>query len=177
MVKLEYFEKADSNLLIGWIDSEELMINWAGSLFSFPLTESSMDWYISKTNNLQSSNAFNYKVVDENTGEVVGHISLGGISRKNRSARISRVFISNGHKGKGYCKIMIRAILKIGFEDLNLHRISLGVYDFNTAALKCYQSAGFIIEGINRDVLKHNDKWWSLVEMSVLEDEWKIINQ
>lgn len=176
MVKLEYFEKADANQLIEWINTEELLINWAGSLFSFPLTESSMDWYISKTNNLQSSNAFNYKVVDEENGEVVGHISLGGISRKNRSARISRVFISDGHKGKGYCKIMIRAILKIGFEQLNLHRISLGVYDFNSAALKCYQSAGFVIEGTNRDVLMHNGKWWSLVEMSVLEDEWKKLN-
>lgn len=173
MIRLAYFEKDDVNLLIDWINTDELLTNWAGSLFSFPLTASSMEWYISKTNDLNASDAFVYKVINDETGEVVGHISLGGISRKNRSARISRVFISDGNKGKGYCRAMVEAVLKIGFEDLKLHRISLGVYDFNSAALKCYQSAGFIIEGITRDVLMYNDKWWSLVEMSILEDEWK----
>ena len=68
---------------------------------------------------------------------------------------------------------MIKAILKIGFEDLNLHRISLGVYDFNTAAIKCYKSSGFSVDGVSRDVLLHQHEWWSLVEMSILEDEWK----
>jgi RimJ/RimL family protein N-acetyltransferase len=173
MIRLDYFEKEDVNLLMNWINSDELLTNWAGSLFSFPLTPSSMEWYISNTNDLNSSDAFIYKVINDETGEVVGHISLGAISRKNRSGRISRVFISDDHKGKGYCRQMIEAILKIGFEDLKLHRISLGVYNFNSAALKCYQSAGFTIEGTTRDVLMYNDKWWSLVEMSILEDEWK----
>ncbi len=137
-----------------------------------------MDWYISNTNDLGSSDAFVYKVVDVDSGEVVGHISLGGISRKNRSARISRVLIGSlQHKGKGYCRDMIRAVLKVGFEDLNLHRISLGVYDFNTSAIKCYKSSGFSVDGVSRDVLLHNDEWWSLVEMSILEDEWTKINE
>ncbi len=176
MIRLEYFEPKDFAQLIEWINSEELMTNWAGSLFSFPLTQKSMDWYLTKTNNLESSDAFIYKVIDVNTEETVGHISLGGISRKNRSARISRVLIgSSQHKGKGYCRDMVRALLKIGFEDLKLHRISLGVYDFNKAALKCYQSSGFSIEGVSREILLQNDKWWSLVEMSILEDEWRKI--
>lgn len=133
-----------------------------------------MDWYISNTNDLATSDAFVYKVVEVESGEIVGHVSLGGISRKNRSARISRVLIGSGpHKGKGYCKDMIKAILKVGFEELNLHRISLGVYDFNTAAIKCYKSSGFSVDGISRDVLLQKGEWWSLVEMSILEHEWK----
>lgn len=173
MIRLEYFEQSDFDQLIKWISSEELLINWAGSLFSFPLTQASMEWYLGDTNDLAKSDALVYKVVEVETGETVGHISLGGISRKNRSARISRVLIGNEEsKGKGYCKQMIKAVLKIGFEELNLHRISLGVYDFNTSALKCYQSSGFVIEGTMRDVLLHKGKWWSLIEMGILENEW-----
>ncbi|MBC7868001.1 MAG: GNAT family N-acetyltransferase [Gloeobacteraceae cyanobacterium ES-bin-316] len=174
MIRLEYFTPDDFPQLINWIDNEELLINWAGSLFSFPLTLKSMDWYIAKTNDLETSDAFVYKVIDEQSGECVGHISLGGISRKNRSGRISRVLIGSGaHKGKGYCKDMVKAVLEIGFGELNLHRISLGVYSYNTAAIKCYQSSGFSIDGVSRDVLLHNGEWWSLVEMSILENEWK----
>ena len=174
MIKLEFFTKDDFEQLIQWIDTESLLISWSGSLFSFPLTQSSMEWYLRDTNDLNTSGALVYKAVETETGETIGHISLGGISRKNKSARISRVLIGNAaNKGKGYCKQMITEVLKVGFDEMQLHRISLGVYDFNTAALKCYQAAGFSIEGTMREVLLHEGKWWSLIEMGILENEWK----
>ena len=40
---------------------------------------------------------------------------------------------------------MVEAVLKIGFQQLQLHRIALGVYDTNKAATKCYEKAGFKI--------------------------------
>jgi RimJ/RimL family protein N-acetyltransferase len=67
---------------------------------------------------------------------------------------------------------MIKEVCRIGFEEFRLHRISLGVYDFNTAAIRCYEKSGFVKEGVFRDILKYNDTYWSLVEMSMLEDEW-----
>ena len=70
---------------------------------------------------------------------------------------------------------MISAVLRIGFQELKLHRISLGVYDFNTAALRCYQRSGFVHEGLQRDVLRYEDEWWSLIEMGILENEWKAL--
>ncbi|RYD71849.1 MAG: N-acetyltransferase [Sphingobacteriales bacterium] len=176
MIRLEHFEEKDFDQLINWINTEELLINWAGSLFSFPLTKQSMAWYLGDTNDKEKSDALVYRVVEVETGKTVGHISLGGISRKNRSARISRVLIGdNENKGKGYCRQMINAVLTIAFNEMNLHKVSLGVYDYNSSALKCYQSAGFKIEGNMRDVLLYREKWWSLIEMGILEDEWKQI--
>ena len=173
MIKLEYFNRNDFDQLIEWIKDDELLMNWSGSLFNYPLTEKSLEWYIDDVNDINNSDAFIYKGVDSTTGETIGHISLGSISRKNRSGRISRVLVGGKeHRGKGCCRGMVKAVLKIGFEELNLHRISLGVYDFNKAAIACYQKAGFKIEGISRDVLLYKEKWWSLVEMSILEDEW-----
>lgn len=179
MVKLEYFEKEDFKQLIEWMNSEHLITNWAGSLFRYPLTEDSLDWYVEDTNNIDRSDAFIYKAIDTKTGSTVGHISLGSISEKNRSARISRVLVGNtAERGKGYCAGMINAILKIGFEELHLHRISLGVYDFNKSAIRCYEKAGFIKEGVMRDVLKYDDNtFWSLIEMSILEDEWRLLHK
>lgn len=150
-------------------------MNWSGSLFSFPLRQSSLEWYIEDVNDINHSEAFVYKAIEQDTGKVVGHISLGSISRKNRSARISRVLTDPDSQGKGYCMQMVRAVLQIGFEELGLHRICLGVYDFNKAAMRCYEKAGMFIEGTNRDCLLFNGKWWSLVEMSMLEEEWKLL--
>ena len=176
MIRLEHFMKEDFKQLISWIDSETLLTHWSGSLFRFPLNEDSLDWYIEDTNDLANSEAFVYKAVDSDTGETVGHISLGGISFKNRSARVSRVLVGNNQDRKaGICQQMVKAVLKIGFEDLHLHRISLGVYTNNPAAIRCYERCGFKNEGINRDILLHNNEWWSMIEMSMLEDEWRLL--
>lgn len=175
MVKLEHFGKEDFKQLMEWINDEHLITNWAGSLFRYPLTEESLDWYIKDTNDLHTSDAFVYKAIDTQLGKTIGHISLGGISKKNNAARISRVLIGNTtERGKGYCTKMVSAVLKIGFDEMKLHRISLGVYDFNTSAIRCYEKAGFVKEGLMRDVLKYDENtYWSLYEMSILEDEWQ----
>ena len=174
MIQLSYFEEKDFNQLIRWISNEELMMNWSGAMFSFPLTDDSLTWYLSDVNDIENSSAFVYKAIDTTTNEVVGHISLGNLSKKNKSARITRVLVGDtANKGKGYCKQMVQAVLKIGFEELKLHRIELGVYDFNIAAINCYKKAGLSIEGTSRDCVLFKDKWWSLIEMSILEDEWR----
>ena len=80
-------------------------------------------------------------------------------------------------RGSGIGQQMIKAILKIGFEELGLHRISLGVFDFNEAAIRCYEKAGFTREGLLRDVRKPKDTYWNLIEMSILEDEWRKNNR
>ena len=177
MIKLEPFVQSDFQQLIDWVDSEELLIQWCGSLFSFPLTKRSLEWYIRDTNVVGESDAFVYKAVDTETGNAVGHISLGGLSWKNRSSRISRVLVgkSDRHQ-KGIGQQMTKAVLKIGFGELNLHRISLGVYENNKPAINTYLKCGFNIEGVSRDILWYNNEFLSLVEMAILEDEWRAIN-
>jgi RimJ/RimL family protein N-acetyltransferase len=177
MIKLEPFVQSDFQQLINWVDSEELLIQWSGSLFSFPLTMSSLAWYIQNTNIINDSDAFVYKAVETDTGNVVGHISLGGLSWKNRSSRISRVLVGKADRHqKGIGQQMTKAALKIGFDELGLHRISLGVYENNKPALNTYLKCGFKIEGVSRDILWYNKEYLSMVEMAILEDEWRAMN-
>jgi RimJ/RimL family protein N-acetyltransferase len=175
MIQLQPFGPGDFKQLIDWIDTEELLIKWSGSLFSFPLTIKNMEWYLSDTNVPGQSDAFVFKAVETDTGEVVGHISLGGLSWKNRSSRISRVLVSPHVQQKGICQQMTKAVLKIGFEELGLHRIGLGVYEDNKAALNCYLKSGMNIEGVSRDILLFNGQFLSMVEMAILEDEWRAL--
>lgn len=173
MIVLQPFTEADFSQLIAWIDNERLLKEWSGGLFSFPLTEEKLRWYIEDTNDLEHSDAFVYKAVDTSTGQTVGHISLGSLSTTNKAARLTRVLVGSTARGRGYCQAMIKAALAIGFDELKLHRISLGVYDFNQSAIHCYQRAGFQQEGTLRDVVRYEDGYWSLVEMGILEPEWR----
>ncbi|QIX60384.1 GNAT family N-acetyltransferase [Hymenobacter sp. BT18] len=173
MIELQPFTEADFPQLIAWIDNERLLKEWSGGLFSFPLTAEKLHWYIEGTNDPQHSDAFVYKAVDTSTGQTIGHISLGSLSETNKAARLTRVLVGDAARGRGYCQAMIKAALAIGFDELKLHRISLGVYDFNQSAIGCYKRAGFQQEGILRDVVRYEDGYWSLVEMGILEPEWR----
>ncbi|WP_026898042.1 GNAT family N-acetyltransferase [Daejeonella oryzae] len=176
MIRLEYFTPEDFPLLIEWIDSEELLTNWAGSQFKFPLSTEKLQHYLKKSNDFEHSGTLIYKAVDVASGKNVGHISLSVIDRENRSARITRVLVGNtGERGRGLGTEIIKSMLKMGFEDLNLHRMSLGVYDFNEAGIKCYKNCGFSIDGVLRDIKRRPDSFWSIVEMSILEDEYNRI--
>lgn len=68
-----------------------------------------------------------YKVIDHETGEAIGHISLDKIDRNNKSARVGKVLVGDKNtRGKGIGQQMIKEILKIAFDELQLHRVSLG---------------------------------------------------
>jgi RimJ/RimL family protein N-acetyltransferase len=172
LVELKYFERSDFKQLISWIDSPAFLLQWGGPGFYYPLNETQLEKYIENANN-ENAETMVFKVIDNETGKTIGHISLGKIDRKNRSARVGKVLVGDTNtRGKGIGQQMIKEILKIAFNELKLHRVSLGVFDFNVSAIAYYEKAGFIKEGLLRDSRKYGDEYWSLWEMSILENEW-----
>lgn len=173
MVELQYFEPSDFQQLIEWVKTPEFLIQWSGTSFQYPLNETQLEQYLEKANQ-ENAETYAYKVVLQETGQVAGHISLGRIDTKNQSARIGRVLVGeNAQRGKGIGQRMMKEILRVGFEQLHLHRISLGVYDFNHSAIACYEKAGFQKEGLLRDTNKVGDTYWSMWEISILDKEWR----
>lgn len=174
LIRLEYFTTKDIAQLIEWSGDEAFLLQWAGPQFQYPLTEEQLLTYMQGANDIQQSDKLIYRVVDSETGDTIGHITLGAIDRYNRSARIGKVLIGGSSaRGKGIGVQMITEALRIGFDELGLHRISLGVFDFNQSAIKCYERAGFTKEGLIRDARRHHNEYWSLWEMGILEQEWR----
>lgn len=168
MIKLVSFKRSDFKQLINWINSEEFLIQWSGNAFTFPLNEQQLEKYIESTNTLA------FKVIDKETSDDIGHISLGQIDNINKSARIGKVLVGNTKmRGRSIGKHMMKAVLHIAFEELKLHRVTLGVYDFNTSAISCYEKIGFVKEGLLRESKRVGETYWNLWEMSMLEYEWK----
>ena len=58
MIRLEPFATSDFNKLISWVDSEEDLIQFAGPIFKFPLTERQLEKY------LEDKSRFAFKVIE-----------------------------------------------------------------------------------------------------------------
>jgi RimJ/RimL family protein N-acetyltransferase len=56
---------------------------------------------------------------------------------------------------------------------LNLHRIELGVFAEHKAAVRCYEKAGFKVEGRMREDLFHDGEYKDRIWMGLLRSEYK----
>jgi ribosomal protein S18 acetylase RimI-like enzyme len=96
----------------------------------------------------------------------------GGRGNQNRRAELG-VFFARTVRGRGYGTEAIDWLLDRAFMDLNMHKIFLHAYEFNTRALKCYRRIGFREDGRLRDSIWFERRYWDIFNMSVLEDEWE----
>jgi RimJ/RimL family protein N-acetyltransferase len=167
MIKFEKFTETDFNRFISWIDSERFMYQFAGSGFTFPITKSQLNHYISE------EFRYIYRVIDIELNKVIGHGEINKIDLRNKKARLCRILVGNKtDRNKGYGEQIINGLLEIGFVDLGLHRLDLGVFDFNISAIKCYEKCGFRTEGLFRDYFVIENDFYSVYNMSILRDEW-----
>jgi RimJ/RimL family protein N-acetyltransferase len=112
--------------------------------------------------------------VKEGEGWVpVGNIAVFGINWRLRSAEIGILIGDKRYWNKGYGTEAMQVILKHGFETLNLHRMYLRVFQTNPGAIRAYEKAGFIHEGIQRQAEFRNGQYVDVLMMSVLLEEWQ----
>jgi RimJ/RimL family protein N-acetyltransferase len=172
-IELQPFERSDFARLISWVTSEKEVLVWGGMIFHYPLDEFQLEKYLQAAETDQPARKI-FKAVETLTNEAVGQIELDQIDRRNRSARISRVLVGEPSlRGKGIGSQMVRKVLQVGFNQLGLHRLFLGVFEFNKAAISCYEKVGFVKEGLLREAWRVGDEYWSYYIMSVLESEWR----
>lgn len=181
-IELKPFELVDISRLLSWLDAvnsaesrskNELLLNWAGSFFEFPLTQKQCEQYW-ETSQGDSPSRLIFKAVDNDSGEVVGHIELDGFDFENQSAFIARVLVGQGaQRGQGVGQSIVLQLVNMAFSKLELHRLAVGVMDFNDTAIRCYEKCGFIYEGCYRDIIKHEGRYYSVVTMSLLRNEWQ----
>ena len=168
---LHPFTRGDFARLIAWADSAELLMQWAGHIFTHPLDEAQLENYLQGAQGDPPKRCI-FKAVEMD--EVVGHIELNNIDRRNRAAVISRVLVGPKWRGRGLGVELVRKAADVAFRELGLHRIELFVFDFNLPAIACYRRAGFTVEGRLRDARRVGDEFWSLHVMGLLAQEWKL---
>ena len=74
--------------------------------------------------------------------------------------------------GKGYGTDAMHTILRYAFTELGLHRVTLGVFEYNQRAIRSYEKAGFKLEGRERQRLRRDGELADILIMGVLREEW-----
>jgi len=75
--------------------------------------------------------------------------------------------------GRGYGTEVAGLMLRYAFETLGLHRVHLKAAAYNLRGRRCYEKAGFRVEGILRQSFQVDGEWQDDVLMAILKVEWE----
>lgn len=121
--------------------------------------------------NNKSENSFFIVTLDDD--KVIGTVSLEKVNHINRIATLGIFIGDENYRNNGYGTEAIRLILEFGFYYLNLKNINLHLMEYNERALKCYKKCGFKECGRRRECVFVDGKYYDLIEMDILNDEFE----
>lgn len=76
------------------------------------------------------------------------------------------------YQGQGYGSEAIKWILEWAFNSAGMHRVGIRVAEYNSAARRLYEKLGFEQEGVTRETLWRDGRWWDDIQLGVLYREW-----
>jgi RimJ/RimL family protein N-acetyltransferase len=103
---------------------------------------------------------------------LVGFAALLGIEWNNRTGMLAMGIVDRASRRKGYGADALRLLLRYAFEEVNLDRVGLDVISYNDDAIRLYQRAGFVQEGLVRRCVLRGGKHHDRVLMGMLREEW-----
>ena len=119
-----------------------------------------------------SNEAFFFGIYTAPEDKLIGFIANWEIGWHNGECFVSIGIGEADYRSKGYGTEAMNLMLGFCFNELNLRRVSLIVYDFNERAQRSYRKNGFVLEGKIRDAVKRDGQRWSWLCMGVLRQEW-----
>jgi RimJ/RimL family protein N-acetyltransferase len=105
------------------------------------------------------------------TGQLIGDLNLDYVSSEHRSGEIGFIFHPDFH-GHGYAAEAATELLRLGFEDLDLHRIIGRCDGRNTASASLMERLGMRKEAHLRENEIVKGEWTDELVFAMLEDEW-----
>jgi len=173
-VKLVPFEaERDSKIFAGWNTNSEYLRLMDGDIALQVSIEQVKKWI--EENELSDETAF-FIIKNKETDVVIGEIDLFGFQGKHCNSFVGISIGNPENWGKGYGTDAMRLVLKYGFTILNLHHVSLTVFEYNPRGVRSYEKAGFKMEGVQRQFLYRDGRRWDMYRMGILKSEWEEIN-
>ncbi len=150
---------------INWLNDEEVCKN--NSHHIFPYTASQAAQFIS--NVAGSKSELVLAVILKKDNIHIGNISLQKISNIYQNAEFAILFGEKKYWGKGYAKEAAFLLIRHGFNELNLHRVSCGTFPQNIGMQKLADYLGFKKEGQRIQAIFKEGKFIDIIEYGLLK--------
>jgi RimJ/RimL family protein N-acetyltransferase len=106
------------------------------------------------------------------TGTVIGEVLLKWVSDTDRQAEVGFAF-RRDHWGQGYAAEAVSEVLRLAFDDLDLHRVTAVCIEGNSASARLLQRLGFSFEGRFVDHVFFKGEWATQLFFGLTAPLWR----
>jgi RimJ/RimL family protein N-acetyltransferase len=140
-----------------------------------PRMPSEKKWkeWLEKDLEKEESRGFYFAIRALENEELIGFIGLFDLFLNHGDALVAIALGERQYWGKGYGTDAMRILQGYAFNELNLRRLGLIVFEYNHRAIRSYEKAGFIHEGRVRQTILRDGKRWDFLYMGILREEWQ----
>jgi len=110
--------------------------------------------------------------VDKQSDQPVGQTAFFRIDYISRAAVFYLAILDPNCWSQGLGTETTQMMMQYAFNTLNLNRIQLHVCQETTAAIKIYQRVGFKKEGVLRQAMYRNGRYYDFWVMGLLRSDW-----
>ncbi len=169
-VRLRAMERQDLPRYVAWLNDPEVI---QGLQIHYPLSQAQEEhWFENVLKKPVDEQPVAIEVLHEDTWKMVGNCGFFNIDWRCRSAEVGIFIGDKAVWNQGYGTQAMRLMLKHGFDNLNLNRIQLDVYETNPRAIRAYEKAGYTLEGRKRQAMVKGGMYIDVLIMSILRSEW-----
>jgi RimJ/RimL family protein N-acetyltransferase len=151
-----------------WINSPIAYLT-LGSVY-YPKTKSALEAYIKKQ--IDSPDSAFFAIMTKPDERFIGTAKLGPVEHIHRHAYVGLFIGEESEWRKGYGTEVAVLLLKYGFRQLNLRKISVGANASNTASIRMFEKAGMTVDCRRRQQLYVNGVWEDQVILAMLADDF-----
>jgi RimJ/RimL family protein N-acetyltransferase len=174
MFELQKFEKSDFDRLISWMPDEQFLIQTCGPLFKWPLDSEQLERHLKDAEG-EKPTVYTFKVVHVQSNKIIGHVEIIWIDYEKSNGMLGPILIGDPKlRGKGYGREVAKLAVEFGFNNIGLNEIYLWVFEFNIAAIRCYEKIGFKKYDLKKSALTLGNKSCSSMKMKLSKKDYSI---
>jgi RimJ/RimL family protein N-acetyltransferase len=172
-VRIRPVERDDLPRYVEWFGDPDV-VRYLETFLGFSL-EQEQAWFESVQKLPPEEQAFAVEIPRRGGWQHIGGTSFMHFNGRVRSAEYGIAIGDKRCWHKGYGTDITRAMLRHGFETLNLNRIFLRVHSPNQYGIRAYERAGFTCEGCLREADYRAGEYVDVKMYSILRREWDAI--
>jgi RimJ/RimL family protein N-acetyltransferase len=111
------------------------------------------------------------RFVIELEGGPAGVLAFDVANRRSRIAFLHAIMLHPGYRGRGLATAATRLLTRHLVFDLDYHRVQLEVYGFNERAVRHFERAGFVREGVRRQAYWRHGEWVDGVLFALVRED------
>ena len=112
-------------------------------------------------------------VEDSLKGKLIGHVGLYKIDNVAKKTEYGILIADKDYKGRGIGTFCTNTMTRYAFDELGMHKVTAEVLSENKASIAMFTKCGFSVDGILRDDVYKNGRYYDVYTLSILKDELK----